>query len=59
MYKCWTILLVMRVRYNYEDHRSKTYQETTSGVEVHGALQPQAIHAKKKLTKLMGCPQRR
>lgn len=34
------------VRYNYENHRSKPYQETTSGVGVHGALRHQTVHAK-------------
>lgn len=30
---------------NYENHRSKPYQETTGRVGVHGALRPQAVHA--------------
>lgn len=34
--------------YNYENHRSKPYQETTGGVGVHRALRPQAVHAETK-----------
>ena len=34
--------------YNYENHRSKPYQETTGGVGVHSALRPQAVHAETK-----------
>lgn len=30
---------------DYENHRSKPYQETTCGVGVHRALRPQAVHA--------------
>ena len=37
-----------KVRYNYENHRSKTYQETTCGVGVHRALRPQAVYAETK-----------
>ena len=35
----------IKVRYSYENHRSKTYQETASGVGVHGALRPQVVYA--------------
>ncbi len=34
--------------YNYENYRSKPYQETTGGVGVHRALRPQAVHAETK-----------
>lgn len=30
----------IKVRYNNENHRSKTYQKTTCGVGEHGALRP-------------------
>lgn len=33
---------------NYENHRSKPYQETTGGVGVHGALRPKAVYAETK-----------
>lgn len=33
---------------NYENHRSKPYQETTGGVGVHRALRPQAVYAETK-----------
>jgi len=33
---------------DYENHRSNPYQETTSGVGVHRALRPQAVHAETK-----------
>lgn len=36
----------IKVRYNYENHRSKPYQETTGRVGVHIALRPQTVHAK-------------
>ena len=35
----------IKEKYNYENHRGKTYQETTCGVGVHRALRPQAVHA--------------
>lgn len=38
----------IKVRYNYENHRSKTYQKTTCGVGVHRALRPQAVYAETK-----------
>ena len=38
----------IKVRYNYENHRSKTYQETTCGVGVHRALRPQVVYAETK-----------
>ena len=37
-----------KVRYSYENHRSKTYQETTCGVGVHRALRFQAVYAETK-----------
>lgn len=33
---------------NYENHRSKPYQETTGGVGVHRALRPKAVYAETK-----------
>ena len=43
---------------NYENHRSKPYQETTCGVGIHRALRPQAVHAETKLDniKAQGTP---
>lgn len=38
-------LLIGKV-YNYENHRSKPYRETESGVGVHSVLRPQAVYAK-------------
>ena len=35
----------LKVRYNYENHRSKAYQETACGIGVHRALRPQRVHA--------------
>lgn len=37
-----------RTVYNYENHRSKPYQETTGGVGVYRALRPQVVHAETK-----------
>ena len=37
-----------KVRYSYENHRSKTYQETTCGVGIHRALRLQAVYAETK-----------
>lgn len=37
-----------KVRNDYENHRSKAYQETTCGVGVHRALRPQAVYAETK-----------
>lgn len=39
------ILHNVLVKDNYENHRSKTYQETTGGVGVHGALRFQTVYA--------------
>lgn len=36
------------VRYNYENHRSNLYQETTRGVGVHRVLRPKTVYAKTK-----------
>lgn len=33
---------------NYENHRSKPYQEATSGVGVHSVLRPQTVYAETK-----------
>ena len=41
-------LLRLQVRHNYENHRSKTYQETACGVGVYRALRPQTIYAETK-----------
>ena len=41
-------LLRLQVRHNYENHRSKTYQETARGVGVYRALRPQTIYAETK-----------
>ena len=38
----------IKVRYSYENHRSKTYQETARGVGVHRVLRPQRVHAETK-----------
>ena len=35
----------INVRYTYENHRSKTYQETASGVGVHRVLRFQSVYA--------------
>lgn len=37
-----------KVRYNYENHRSKTHQKTTCGVGVHRALRLQTVYAETK-----------
>lgn len=42
--------------YNYENHRSKPYQETTCGVGVHRALRPQAVHAETKPDNIVQSP---
>lgn len=42
-----------KVRYNYENHRSKTYQETTGGAGVHRALRFQAVYAETKPNNIM------
>lgn len=39
----------IKVRYSYENHRSKTYQETASGVGVHRALRRQVVYAETQL----------
>ena len=41
-------LLRLQVKHNYENHRSKTYQETACGVGVYRALRPQTIYAETK-----------
>lgn len=41
---------------DYENHRSKPYQETTGGVGVHRALRPQAVHAETKPDNIVQSP---
>ena len=41
---------------NYENHRSKPYQETTCGVGIHRALRPQAVHAETKPDNIVQSP---
>ena len=41
---------------DYENHRSNPYQETTSGVGVHRALRPQAVHAETKPDNIVQSP---
>lgn len=41
---------------DYENHRSKPYQETTGGVGVHRALRPQAVHAETKPANIVQSP---
>ncbi len=40
--------LYSKVRYSYENHRSKTYQETTCGAGIYRALRLQAVYAETK-----------
>lgn len=42
--------------YDYENHRSKPYQETMSGVGVHRTLRPQAVHAEKEPDNIVQSP---
>lgn len=41
---------------DYENHRSKPYQETTGGVGVHRALRPQAVHAETEQDNIVQSP---
>lgn len=46
----------IKVRYNYENHRSNPYQEIASGVGVHRALRPQTVHAETKPDNMVQSP---
>lgn len=46
----------IKVRYNYENHRSKPYQETACGVGVHRALRSKAVYAETKPDNIVQIP---
>ena len=50
-------LHILKVKYIYENHRSKTYQKTACGVGVHGTLRLQTVYAETQPDNLVKSPE--